>query len=128
MNQEIEKATSNIAGVLVELIEPRPGLWIAAPINRELLHSKLWQSLRRSPSCGIGHSPLEAALLLCRSVGACSRGKIAPRHKAKIWLQNILANGVSKEVTNLKRAAQSEGITWSSVDRAARDLSISRIK
>lgn len=128
MNQELEKTTSTIAGIPIELIEPRPGLWIATPVNRKLLRSKLWLSLRTGPSSGIGSTPLEAALLLCTSVGACGIKKVAPRHKAKKWIRKLLSNGVAQEVAQLKKAAMAEGLTWSSVDRAARELCIERVK
>lgn len=124
----IEKFISNFIKVPIELLQPKVGLWVVAPKDRCMLHSKLWNELRNGPLSGVGQSPIEAVLLLVRAAGATGPRRISPRYRARFWLQDLLGDFRSLSVEKIKQKAEADHLPWSSVDRAARDLSIKRTK
>lgn len=124
----IEKFISNFIKVPIELLQPKDGLWVVAPKDRCMLHSKLWNELRNGPLSGVGQSPIEAVLLLVRAAGATGPRRISPRYRARFWLQDLLGDFRNLSVEKIKQKAEADHLPWSSVDRAARDLCIKRTK
>ena len=124
----IEKFISNFIKVPIELVQPKVGLWVVVPKDRCMLHSKLWNELRNGPLSGVGQSPIEAVLLLVRAAGATGSRRISPRYRARFWLQDLLGDFRNLSVEKIKQKAEADHLPWSSVDRAARDLSIKRTK
>ena len=119
---------SNLTGVPVQLVEPKPGSWVVVPKDRGLLRTKLWTVLRTGPGGGIGHSPVQAALLFVKAFGSAGPRKVAAKHRARTWISELLADGEPRTVDEVKALARASGITWSSADRAARELSVERMK
>lgn len=128
LNIEIERALSNLSGVEVVLFEARPSSWVVIPSKRGQLRSKVWQTLRSGPLSGIGSTPMVAALLMARAVGVGGARKVAPKYRAREWLIDQFSDGQPIQVNKIRSMAVRSGMTWSSVDRAARDLSIKRTK
>lgn len=126
--ESIKRLISNLTGVSIEILQPKVGLWIAAPKDRSMLQSKLWKELRYGPLSGVGKCPMEAALLLARAAGAAGPRKVSPRYRARLWLQTLLKDFDSHSVDEIKQKARTDLLPWSSVDRAARDLCIQRTK
>ena len=128
LNKEIESILSDLAGVEVVLNEARPSRWVAVPSERGHIRSKVWQRLRLGPMSGVGSSPIVAALLMARAIGEGGPRKVAPKHRARVWLVDLLSDGEPILVEKIRSMADRSGMTWSSVDRAARDLCIQRTK
>jgi hypothetical protein len=129
MHEEpFEEFISNFIGVPIEILQPKVGLWIAAPKDRSMLQSKLWKELRNGPHSGVGKCSIEAALLLARAAGTAGPRRVSPRHQARLWLVTLLKNSSGHTVEKIKQKALADHLSWSSVDRAARDLSIQRTK
>jgi hypothetical protein len=126
--ESIEQIISNLTKVPIEMLQPKVGLWIAAPKDRSMLQSKLWKELRNGPLSGVGKCPIEAAFLLARAAGAAGPRRVSPRHRARLWLETLLKDSGSHSVEEIKQKAHSDHLPWSSVDRAARDLCIQRKK
>jgi hypothetical protein len=124
----IEAILSDLAGVNVVLHEAVPSHWVAVPLEKIHIRSKVWRKLRSGPASGIGASPIEAALLMARAIGEGGPRKVAPKYRARAWLINLLSDGQPIQVGEIRSMADSAGMTWSSVDRAARELCISRKK
>jgi len=124
----IEEFISNFIEMPIELLQPKVGLWVVVPKDRRMLHSKLWNELRNGPLSGVGQSPIEAILLLVRAAGASGPRRISPRYRARFWLQDLLGDFRNLSVEKIKQKAEADHLPWSSVDRAARDLSIKRTK
>lgn len=127
-NIAIEAILSDWAGVDVVLREAVPTCWLAVPKQRVHIRSKVWQKLRFGPASGIGTTPIEAALLLARAIGAVVPKKVTPKDRARVWLNEMLLDGRPVEVKKIRALANGAELSWSSVDRAARDLCIKRIK
>lgn len=125
---EIENRLSALTNVDVHLHEARQGCWVVVPTERTYLHSKLWRTLRAGHKSGIGTTAIEASLLFAWAMGAVGPRKIAPKYRAREWLINLLSDGLPIQVEKIKAMAFNAGITWSSVDRAAREVCISRRK
>ena len=117
-----------LVGVAVELREPKKGCWVAAPGDKSLIKSRLWKELRAGPSGGIGQTPVDAALLLARAAGATGPRRVSPRHRARSWLLQLLADGMPQPTTAIRRQAESDSVPWSAVDRAGREVDILREK
>lgn len=125
---EMEEFLSIMAGVPVELIEPEPGSWIAAPKVRTMAKkTRLWQALRAGPAAGVGTSPVGAALLLAMALGRCNGRPVAKRLQAQAWLKEALAGG-ALAAGEVKAQGQARGLSWSVLDRAARDIQVRRKK
>jgi hypothetical protein len=125
--QELIDELSSLAGVPVELIEPSPGLWIAAPADRSLLRSKLWRTLKVGPRAGVAPTQVAACLLLARALGVAGVRGVTKQDRAKAWLKRAAA-GVAMTASEIKVAGEAQGLPWSTVDRAARELGIQRVK
>jgi hypothetical protein len=128
INIAIESILSDWVGVNVSLREARPTCWVVVPVDRTHIRSKVWQKLRFGPASGVGASPIEAGLLMARAIGEGGPRKVAPKHRARTWLIDLLSDGQSIKVDEIRSMADRLGMNWSSVDRAARDLSIQRGK
>lgn len=127
-DESLEKLIVNFSKVPIQLLEPKVGLWIVVPKDRSMLQSKLWKELRNGPLGGVGKSPIEAAFLLARAAGATGPRRVSPRHRARSWLESLLGDLRCLSVDEIKGKAQADSLPWSSVDRAARELRISRKK
>jgi len=125
---EIAAFLSTLASIPVKLLEARLGAWVVVPVERSHLHSRVWRILRSGHQSGVGETAIEAALLFARAVGVGGQRRVAPKHRARAWLRDQLANGQSLSVSQIRSNADSAGVTWSSVDRAARELGILRKK
>lgn len=127
----MDELLSTLSGVGANLVEPKPGCWVVVPIHRSNLRSRLWQALRAGPCGGVGHNPTEAALLFARAVGATGSRRIAPKHKAKEWLVDLLSREStqgSMHVSDVRSAAARDQIPWNTVDRVARETGVIRHK
>lgn len=127
-HQEIETVLSKLAGTPVALRNPSQGLWVAAPVDKALIKSKTWTALRSSKGAGVGSTPIEAGLLLATAIGAAGPIKSTKQTQARQWLRGLLGNGVPRTVSELRELAQSGGVSWDAIDRAARDLGVLREK
>ena len=125
---EMAAFLSTLSNVSVKLLEARLGAWVVVPVERSHLHSRVWRMLRSGHQSGVGGTAIEAALLFARAVGVGGQRRVAPRHRAKAWLLDQLASDQSFSVSQIRSNADSAGVTWSSVDRAARELGILRQK
>jgi hypothetical protein len=119
---------STLANVSVKLLKARLGAWVIVPLERSNLQSKIWCMLRSSQQSGVGGTAIEAALLFANAVGAGGQKRVAQKHRARAWLLDQFASGQSLAVSQIRSNADSVGVTWSSVDRTARDLGILRKK
>jgi len=124
----ISEAIKAITGIEVSAKEVKPGAWVMVPADRALMRSKAWQALRSGPAAGIGQTPIEAAFLLALAMGKVGMRPPSKQQAAKAWLQSLLATGLALMATDIKARAQDAGHTWTSVDRAARELGIQRQK
>lgn len=128
INIAIEAVLSEWVGVDLVLHKAAPSSWVAVPLDRVHIRSQAWRKLRFGPASGIGSSAIEAALLMARAIGESRPRTVAPKYRARVWLIKLLADGQPIPVGNIRSMANSAGITWSSVDRAARELCIHRKK
>lgn len=123
-----EKILGELLKTEISIREVRAGAWVAVPKDRRLLQSKTWKALRQGPKSGVGHCLSEAAVLLAIAYGRSKPRLKAPRHTAKAWLAEFMAVKSEVSVELVKSHAVSLGVSWSAVDRAARDLGILRKK
>lgn len=125
---DIESFTSQLAGTSVQILEPRPGSFLAVPRDRAYLTSKLWRAYKAGPHTGIGQTPAQACAMLLLAVGAAGPIKPTKRATATNWLKTQLANGMVLTVPWLRVQAQADGISMHALDRAARALDVKREK
>jgi hypothetical protein len=126
--QGVETFITQLAGTGVIMREVKPGAWVVVPVERSHLHSRVWRMLRSGHQSGVGGTAIEEALLFARAVGVGGQRRVAPKHRAKAWLLDQLASDQSFSVSQIRSNADSSGVTWSSVDRAARELGVIRQK
>jgi len=130
-SDEMNKAETILGELLkteISIREVRAGAWVAVPKDRRLLQSKTWKALRQGPKSGIGHCLTEAAVLLAIADGLSRPRSKAPRHTAKAWLTDFMSSKSEVSVDQVKSHASRLGVSWSALDRAARDLGIQRVK
>ena len=125
---EIAAFLSTLASIPVKLLEARLGAWVVMPVDRAHLHSRVWRMLRSGHQYGVWGTAIEAAMLFARAVGVGGQRRVAPKHRARVWLLDQLAGDQSLSVSQIRTMADSAGVTWSSVDSAARELGIHRQK
>ena len=123
-----EKILGELLKTEISIREVRAGAWVAVPNDRRLLQSKTWMALRQGPKSGVGHCLSEAAVLLAIAYGRSKPRLKAPRHTAKAWLAEFMAGRSEVSVDQVKSYACSLGLSWSALDRAARDLGVERRK
>jgi len=85
---------SALVGHDVELLEPRAGCWILAPVDRARLRTPFWQAVRASPGAGVWGSPAAALVGFAAGVEGWSHPRRAgPPEGLYALLQGLLATG-----------------------------------
>lgn len=119
---------SALVGHDVELLEPRAGCWILAPVDRARLRTPFWQAVRASPGAGVWGSPAAALVGFAAGVEGWSHPRRAgPPEGLYALLQGLLATGPTP-VAELLDAAQAAGFSAPQLNRAARRLGVVRKK
>lgn len=126
--QGVDAFITRLAGTSVQIREPRPGAWVAVPLDKAQMRSKIWQALRSGPQQGVGRTAQEAAILLALAVGAAGPAKTTKQQKAQQWLQALLSNGAARTVAEVHALAKEQGISLAALDRAARSIGVLREK
>ena len=66
--QGIDAFITRLAGISVQIREAKPGAWVAVPLDKGQMKSKIWQALRCGPQQGVGRTAQEAAILLAQNL------------------------------------------------------------
>lgn len=119
---------SVLVGHAVEVLEPRPGCWVVAPVDRARLRTPFWQAVRASPGAGVWRSSAAALVGFAAGVEGWSRPpRAGPPEGLYVLLRDVLAAGPAP-VVELLGAAQAAGFSPPQLNRAARRLGVVRKK